>query len=115
TAKPGTRGNGYAGRRTRLRGAVRSTALKPRELVRRSNQCVEIARFVEQMPGVGDDVELDLGPCLRQPPGGDRRRAGVVAALDDHAGDSTHLAGAGEQLPFLQPAVVRHEVVLDPR
>ena len=68
--------------------------IKARELVRGAHQPVEDAGLVEQMAAVGDDVELDLGPCLFQLPRGDRRRAGVVSALDDDAGDALQLRGA---------------------
>ena len=89
--------------------------LNPGELVRGANKAVEHARLVEEMPAIGNDVELDLRPRLFQAPCGYRRRAGIVPALDDHAGDSAQLRRASKQLPFIEPAVVDHVVVLDPR
>src|SRR5947208_16160145 len=65
------------------------------------------------MPGIRDDVELDLGPGLLQFPRGDRRGAGVVAPLDDDAGDAAQLTRIAEQLAFLEPAVRGHVVILD--
>jgi hypothetical protein len=86
------------------------------ELVRRPDQAVEDSRLVEQVPPVRDDVELDLRPCLLEPPARDRRGAGVVAALDDHAGNSAQLrlARPSSWPSSIQP-VIRHVVILDPR
>src|SRR4029079_12293694 len=67
------------------------------------------------MPAVGDEVELDLGPCLLQLPRGDRRGASVVAALDDDARNALQLDRVAQQLAFLEPAVRRHVMILDPR
>src|SRR3954452_5977274 len=66
------------------------------------------------MPAVRNDVELDLGPGLLQPPRGDRRRAAVVAALDDDAWNARQLRGLAQQLTFFEPTVVRHIMILDP-
>src|SRR6185437_2995364 len=79
------------------------------------NQRVEVAWLAEQMSAVRDDVELDLRPGLLELPRRDRRGTGVVAALDDHAGDALELGRIAQQLAFLEPAAVRHVVVLDAR
>src|SRR5207248_8606796 len=67
------------------------------------------------MPAVRNEVELDLRPRLLEPPRGDGRGAAVVPSLDDDAGDAAQLLGALEQLAFLEPAVPRHIMILDPR
>src|SRR5579884_3523070 len=83
--------------------------------VRRADQTVKHAGLAEQMAPVGDDVELDLWPRLLELPCGDGRRAGVVPALDDRAGNALELHRVAQQLAFLQPTVVRHVMILDPR
>ena len=38
----------------------------------------------------GDDVQLDLRPCLLQLPSGNWRRAAVMSPLDNHAGNAAY-------------------------
>src|SRR6476661_11295420 len=79
--------NGATPRNPYSYGGGQAFRLFPGEAVRGADQAVEDAGLGEQMAAVGDDVELHLGPGLLQVPGGDRRRAHVVAALDDHTRD----------------------------
>src|SRR5205823_3301530 len=85
------------------------------ELIRRADQAVEDTGLAEQVAAIRYEVELDLGPCLLQLPRGDRRGAAVVTPLDDYARDPAQLLRAAQQLAFLEPALSRHIMVLDPR
>ena len=67
------------------------TRLQPGEFVRGADQAIEDAWLAEQMAAVGNDVELDFGPRLLELPCGDRRGAGVMAALDDDARNPAQL------------------------
>src|ERR1700712_1911096 len=90
-----------------------AAVLRRRERIRRADQPVGDARLAEQMAGGGDDVELHLGPGLLEVPGGDRRRAAIVAALDDDAGNLPELRRAADQLSLLEPALVDHIMIFD--
>src|SRR5688572_32198311 len=98
-------------RRSGVRSAAASAIGEP---VSSADQPVENAGLVVEVTAVGDDLKLDLGPGLLKFPGGARRGAAVVPALDDDAGDAPQPLNTGEQLPFLQPTPVRHVMVLDP-
>lgn len=77
------------------------------------DQARQRAGFIESVAGVGHQVELGLGPGAVQVPGGARRRADVVAALDDGAGNAAQLVGVADQLAFFHEAGVHEIVVLD--
>ena len=87
-------------------GIWRALGTFARETVGRADQPVEIPRLGVQVAGVGNDVELDLGPGLLELPRGQGRSAAVVAALDDDAGNAAQLLGVAQQLTFLEPALL---------
>ena len=86
-----------------------------RKFIGRPNQPIEDPRLLERMPGIRDQVECGLRPRAVQLPGRFRRRAGVVAALHDHAGNAVEPVRVAQQLAFVHEAVVDEVMVFDAR
>src|SRR3990170_1006535 len=83
------------------------------EAVGRLDEGAQDARLVEGMPGVRPHHELGLRPRPVKVPGGDRRRADVIASLHDDATDVFQHTGITDELAVIEPAAVHEVVVLD--
>src|SRR5690606_15231735 len=75
------------------------------------DQLGENTRLVKSVACVRHKMEVSLRPGAMQVPGRPRRRACIVAALDDDAGNVMQLARITYELAFLHESAVEYVMV----